>query len=124
MKLLLNTVRMVDYDQSREHAFEDISSLEENLALGLLNPGDFKNLNLTSNAHLNISNENGKVIVNVKEEENVPEGILLMPVSIWANQLTSIQNDEIIYKNIEINVESTNEPISAFKDLIQSIKKE
>ena len=124
MKLLLNTVRMVDYDQSREHTFEDISSLEENLALGLLNPGDFKNLNLTSNARLNVSNENGKVIINAKEEETIPEGILLMPVSIWANQLTSILNDEIVYKNIEINVEPTNEPILAFKDLIQSIKYE
>lgn len=115
---------MVDYDQAREHAFEEITSLEENLALGVLNPNDFKKLNMTSSLHLTISNENGEVIIKGKEDENVPEGIILMPVSIWANQLTSMENEELIYKNIEVNVESTSEPISAFKDLIKSIKME
>ena len=113
---------MVDYDQAREHAFEEITSLEENLALGVLNPNDFKKLNLTSSLQLNVSNKNGEIIIKAKEDENIPEGIILMPVSIWANQLTGIENEELIFKNIEVNAEPTSEPISAFKDILQSIK--
>ena len=113
---------MVDYDQAREHAFEEITSLEENLALGVLNPNDFKKLNLTSSLQLNVSNKNGDIIIKAKEDENIPEGIILMPVSIWANQLTSFESNELIYKNITVNVEATRDPITSFIQIINSIK--
>ena len=45
-----------------------------------------------------------------------------MPVSIWSNQLTHVDNDEITYKNIAVNVEATRDPITTFKDLLNSIK--
>jgi formylmethanofuran dehydrogenase subunit D len=122
MEMRLNTVRMVDHDQAREHALGDEKSLEQNLAIGILNPSDFKKLNLTRSLHINLSNKNGQVIVAIKEDENIPQGMLLMPVSIWSNQLTNVEKDEIAYKNIAVNVEATRDPITTFKDLLNSIK--
>ena len=69
MEMILNTVRMVDYDQAREHAIGDEKSLEQNLAIGILNPSDFKKLNLTRSLHINLSNKNGQVIVAISLQE-------------------------------------------------------
>ena len=122
MEMILNTMRMVDHDQAREHALGDEKSLEENLAVALINPEDFKKLNLTSSLHIKISNKNGEIIVGTKEDEGVPQGTILMPVSIWANQLTSFESNELIYKNITVNVEATRDPITSFTQIINSIK--
>ena len=122
MKMTLITVRMVDYDQVREHTFGDDQSLKENLAIGIINPEDFKNLNLTPSLHLKLSNEYGEVIVKIKEDEDIPQGTIIMPVSIWANQLTAVIGNEIIFKNIEVNVETTRDPVLEFTELISAIK--
>jgi formylmethanofuran dehydrogenase subunit D len=123
MEMILNTVRMVDHDQAREHAFGDEKSLMDNLAVGILNPEDFKKLSLTSSLNLKISSEYGEVIVKNKQDENIPQGIIIMPVSIWANQLTGITGKEIIYKNILVKVEPTRDSILTIQDLISFIKK-
>ncbi|MFX0187972.1 MAG: molybdopterin dinucleotide binding domain-containing protein [Candidatus Hodarchaeota archaeon] len=122
MKMTLNTVRMADYDQAREHAFGDDQSLKDNLAIGIINPEDFKNLNLTPSLHLKLSNEYGEVIIKIKEDKDIPQGTIIMPVSIWANQLTAVIGNEIEFKNIEVNVEATREPILNFTELISAIK--
>ena len=122
MEMILNTMRMVDHDQAREHALGDEKSLEKNLPIGILNPKDFEKLNLTSSLHIKISNKYGEIIVGTKEDENVPQGTILMPVSIWANQLTSFESNELIYKNITVNVEATRDPITSFTQIINSIK--
>jgi len=122
MEMILNTMRMVDHDQAREHALGDEKSLEKNLPIGILNPKDFEKLNLTSSLHIKISNKNGEIIVGTKEDEGVPQGTILMPVSIWANQLTSFESNELIYKNITVNVEATRDPITSFTQIINSIK--
>lgn len=122
MEMTLNTVRMVDHDQAREHTFGDEKSLEENLAVALINPEDFKKLNLTRSLHLTVSNKNGQIIVGIKEDEGVPQSTILMPVSIWANQLTSFEKNDLIYKNITVNVEATRDPITSFDEIINSIR--
>ena len=94
----------------------------QNLPIGILNPKDFEKLNLTSSLHIKISNKNGEIIVGTKEDEGVPQGTILMPVSIWANQLTSFESNELIYKNITVNVEATRDPITSFIQIINSIK--
>ncbi|MHA1254209.1 MAG: molybdopterin dinucleotide binding domain-containing protein [Promethearchaeota archaeon] len=123
MEMILNTVRMVDHDQVREYAHGDEKSLMENLAIGILNPEDFKNLNLTPSLNIKLSSEFGEVIVRNNRDENIPQGIILMPVSIWANQLTGIKGKEPIYKNILVKVEPTRDPILTFQELISFIKK-
>jgi len=122
MEMIVNTVRMVDYDQVREYSFGDENSLQENLAVGLLNPEDYEKLNLTPNLNLKVVNKNGQVIIKVIKEKNVPSGTILMPVSIWANQITIISNKQIIYKNIEVNAETTTDNVLGINDLLNFIK--
>ena len=122
MEMILNTMRMFDHDQARELAFGDETSLEENIPIGMLNPEDFEKLNLTSSLNIKVANKNGDVVLRVEKDENVPQGIILMPVSIWANQLTSCESNDINYKNIAVSVEATRDPITGFTQIIQSIK--
>ena len=121
MEFILNSVRRIDNDQAKELAFGTKQSLEEKVAVGFINPKDFEKLNLVSSLHLKMSNKGKYVIVRVEKDENVPEGTIAMPVSIWSNQLSVVQNDEILYKNIVVNVEATRDPITKFEDIIQKL---
>ena len=122
MELVLNSVRKIDYDQTKEFTFGNTQSLEDNLAIAFLNPTNAKELKLTKDGHIKISNEGNSIIVKVIEDENTPEGIVVLPVSIWANQITQVRGTEIFYKNIKVNVETTDEPITKFKYIINKIK--
>jgi formylmethanofuran dehydrogenase subunit D len=122
MELVLNTVRKIDNDQTKEFTFGNTQSLEDNLAIAFLNPKNAKELNITKDGHIKISNEGNSIIVKVIEDENTPEGIVVLPVSIWANQITQVRETEIFYKNIMVHIESTNEPITRYGDIINKIK--
>ena len=122
MKMILNTVRMVDYDQAREHVFGDEQTLKEKLAIGLINPKDFEKLGLVPSLRIKISNKYGEIIIEQTQDEKVPEGTILMPISIWANRLTGVIGNDVIFKNIEVNVEPTRGPVLNFKEIISAIK--
>ena len=121
MEFVLNSIRRIDNDQVKEHAFGTEQSLEEKLAICFINPKDFEKLNLVSSLHLKISNKEKHVIVKVDKNDNIPEGVVVMPVSIWSNQLSVVQNGEILYKNIVVDMEATREPIMKFKEILQKI---
>jgi len=121
MEFILNSVRRIDNDQVKEHAFGTEQSLEERLAICFINPKDFERLNLVSSLHLKISNKEKHVIVKVEKDDDIPDGMVLMPVSIWSNRLTAVQNNELLYKNIVVNMEATREPIMKFKEIIQEL---
>jgi len=120
--MLVNTVRMVDYDQLREFTIGDNNSLKENLAIGIFNPEDMKKLKLTEKSRVKLNSKFGNVIVNVKQGKDVPKGLIIMPVSIWSNQITGVEDGKLIFKNIDVNVVITKEPVSSFEDIISSIK--
>ena len=122
MEMLLNTVRKVDNDQLREYTSGDNNSLQEKLAIGIFNPEDMENLIIKENSRVKMSSKFGSVIVNVKQDKNVPKGTIIMPVSIWSNQITGVENKELVFKNIEAKVESTQEPVLSFEDILNSIK--
>ena len=123
MEMTVNTVRMVDYDQTKEYSFGDENSLRENLAIGIINPEDFESLNLTPKLNLKLSNNFGNVIIKPIQDKDVPLGSINMPVSFWANQITGIENKELIYKNLKVIVEITTDSVRNVKDLLNSIKK-
>lgn len=122
MEMLVNTVRMIDNDQAKEYSEGDNNTLTEKLAIGLINPEDFKNLNITQNLNLKLISNFGSVIIKALQDKNVPLGTINMPVSIWANQITGIENNELLYKNIKVNVEVTRDSVLGLKELINSIK--
>ncbi len=121
MDFILNSIRRIDNDQVKEHAFGTEQSLEEKLAVCFINSKDFEKLNLVSSLHLKISNKETHVIVRVETDDDVPEGTVLMPVSIWSNRLSVVHNNELLYKNIVVDVEATREPIMKFKEIIQEL---
>ena len=121
MEFTLNSIRRIDNDQVKEHAFGTEQSLEEKLAICFINPKDFEKLNLVSSLHLKISNNEKQVVVKVEKDDDVPEGMVLMPVSIWSNRLSVVQNNDLLYKNIVVNMEATREPIMKFKEIIQEL---
>jgi len=123
MEMTVNIVRMIERDQIEEFSFGDELSLKEKLAIGFLNPNDFDKLGLVKSLHIKLSNKYGDVIISQVRDEKVPEGIVLMPVSIWSNQITGVENGNIIYKDLKVEVEPTRDPILQFKDLIAKIKK-
>ena len=61
------------------------------------------------------------VIVRVEMDDDIPEGTVLMPVSIWSNRLSVVHNNDLLYKNIVVDVEATREPIMKFKEIIQEL---
>ena len=124
MEMILNTIRLIKYDQGREFSFGDDLSLKENLAIGLINPKDFKKLNLSPDSNIKIISQFGEVIVKAKpdELEEVPLNIINLPISIWANQLTGIEHNELLLKNIKVNVEATTEQILDFNEILTLIK--
>jgi len=121
MEFILNTIRRIDNDQVKEFTFGTEQSLEEKLAVCFINPKDFDKLNLVSSLHLKISNKEKYVVVKVEKDEKVPEGMVVMPVSIWSNRLSEVLNNELLYKNVAVNVEATREPIMKFKEIIQEL---
>jgi formylmethanofuran dehydrogenase subunit D len=121
MEFILNTIRRIDNDQVKEFTFGTEQSLEEKLAVCFINPKDFDKLNLVSSLHLKISNKEKHVIVKIEKDDNVPAGTVTMPVSIWSNRLSEVLNNELLYKNVAVNVEATREPILKFKEIIQEL---
>jgi len=121
LEFILSSIRRIDNDQVKEHAFGTEQSLEEKLAVCFINPKDFEKLNLVSSLHLKISNKVMYVIVRVEMDDDIPEGTVLMPVSIWSNRLSVVHNNDLLYKNIVVDVEATREPIMKFKEIIQEL---
>ena len=124
MEMILNTVRKIDNDQAKELSFGDEESLKEILAVAFFNKEDYDNLSLNkTKSNIKMTSQFGSVILKPEKQEKLPQGIVCMPVSIWANQLTGIIDNELIYKNIKVKVEVTGDHILNFNDMIKSIKK-
>jgi len=122
MGFILNTVRRMENDQSKEFSLGNKKTLVEKLAIAFINPKDLDKLNPSSRPNLKISSDFGIIIVKGLADENVPEGTILMPISIWSNQITGIENSELKYKNLEVNVEVTEEKVKDLNSLINIIK--
>ncbi|MFX1587824.1 MAG: molybdopterin dinucleotide binding domain-containing protein [Promethearchaeota archaeon] len=119
---ILNTVRRMENDQSLEFSLGDKKSLVEKLAIAFINPKDFDKLNLSTKPNLKISSNYGITIVKGVADEDIPEGSVLMPISIWSNQITGVKNSELIYKNLKVDVVVTEEKINDLDSVINKIK--
>ncbi|TFG23969.1 MAG: hypothetical protein EU533_02600 [Promethearchaeota archaeon] len=123
MEFILNTARRLDNDQAREFTFGDETTLKEKLAVAFLNPIDLKEIKIEPKSNVRIFNDMGNIIVKCEADEKIPQGMVLMPVSIWANQFSFILNRDIIYKNIKVQIEPTEEKILEYNEIIQQLKR-
>jgi formylmethanofuran dehydrogenase subunit D len=122
MKMKLNTVRLFDHDEAREFTFGDVEKMEEKLAIAFIHPEDFEEMYLVPSLKLHISNESGEIVVKFEQDEDIPKGTILMPVSIWSNQLTSVEEGDIQAKHVEVEVEGSRDPPTKLMELIERIK--
>jgi len=122
MKFILNTVRKVDNDQTKEIGLGNFSDLEEKLAVIFMNNDDMQKTNLSINSNVEVSSEFGNVIVKMKADENLPSGVVSMPVSIWSNQITGVIKNDLKFKNINVSISSTVDKILSIEELIQKIR--
>jgi formylmethanofuran dehydrogenase subunit D len=122
MKMLLNTIRLMDRDQARELAVGSKETLKDKVAFAKINPNDFESLNLVPSLKLRIFNDKGEVNVPFIQDENIPQGTIVMPVSIWSNQLTDIKNGKLFNKNVNVEVEGTRDNPLSFEEIIKKIK--
>jgi len=122
MKMILNTIRLIANDEATDYAFGDFDSLKQNVAVAFINPEIYKKLNLKGDSNLKIKNEYGVVVLKGKEDKSVPEGMINVPVSAWANQITGVESNDLIFKNIEVDIEPTDEKVLDLKTLIDKIK--
>ena len=123
MEFILNTSRRLDNDQAREFAFGDETTLKQKLAVAFLNPIDLGKLKIEPKSNVRIFNDMGSIIVKCEVDEKIPRGMILMPVSIWANQLSFILDNDISYKNIKVQIEPTEEKILKYNEIIQQLKR-
>ena len=122
MKFILNTVRKVDNDQAKEIGLGNFSDLEEKLAVIFMNNDDLQKTNISINSNVEVSSEFGNVIVKMKADENLPSGVVSMPVSIWSNQITGVIKNDLKFKNINVSISSTVDKILSIEELIQKIR--
>lgn len=122
MNFILNTVRRMESDQAKEFSLGDKKSLVEKLAIAFMNPKDYEKVNPNNKPNLKISSNYGQIVVKILVDEDLPNGTVLMPISIWSNQITGVENSELIYKNIQVSVEVTEEEVKDFNSLINKIK--
>ena len=122
MELILNTVRRMENDQAKEFALGDKTSLKEKLAIAFLNPVDLEKINPKNERNLKISSIYGEIVIRGVMDEDVTQGTILMPNSIWSNQITGIEHLELKYKNIVVKLEPTEEPVTDFKKIMQAVK--
>ncbi|MHA1641562.1 MAG: molybdopterin dinucleotide binding domain-containing protein [Promethearchaeota archaeon] len=122
MGFILNTIRDLSHDQLREFALGDDLSLFENVAIAFFNPDDFKRLRLSENSNVKLSTKYGEIVVKCKASETIPPNTITMPVSIWANQITGTENATLIYKNISVFVEKTNESVLTLDQILNKLK--
>jgi formylmethanofuran dehydrogenase subunit D len=122
MKMLLNTIRLMERDQAKELAIGSKETLKEKVAFAKINPKDFESLNLVPSLKLRIFNDGGEINVPFIQDENIPQGTIVMPVSIWSNQLTALKNGKLHNKNLTVEVEGTRDSPLSFEQIIKKIK--
>ena len=122
MEMILNTVRLMDNDEDREMMFDDEGTMKERIAIAFLNPEDFEELYMTKSLKLHVKSEFGEINVYNERDEEIPRGTLVMPISIWSNQLTGTREGKLFNKGIKVEVEASRDEPPSFSELISKIK--
>ncbi|MHA1688755.1 MAG: molybdopterin dinucleotide binding domain-containing protein [Promethearchaeota archaeon] len=122
MEVLVNTARLIMYDQATEHAFGDPETLKEKVAIAFMHPNTMKQLTIKNHSNVKLRSEHGSIVLMAKEDDSMPEGVVTIPVSLWANQITGTMGEELIYKNFKVKIEPTTEPVPSLENLINKLK--
>jgi len=110
IRLLASIVRTVSQSVVSDKSVES-SEYKDALAVCYIHPQDIKNLGIKK-GNIRITSEFGSVVVKaIETEKEVDEGIIILPLGPWANQISGVVNKNIKLKNFDVKLEVTNEDI-------------
>ncbi|HUU79202.1 MAG TPA: molybdopterin dinucleotide binding domain-containing protein [candidate division Zixibacteria bacterium] len=96
-------------------------------AVCYLDPNDMEKLDLIENSNIKIKTSEGEIVVSARFSKDAPhEGIVFMPLGIYANWITPPGSAGIgvpQYKGIKAIISPTKEKISSVEELINKLTK-
>ena len=88
-----------------------------------LNESDMEKLGVAPEEHVKVTTEYGVVVVKVKKDDGIPEGIAFIPMGPWCNAVVSGDTHGAgmpSFKGIDATVEKTGEAVLTVKELMQT----
>lgn len=122
MKLLLSTIRELKYDQKTLINELSEQELKENVAVCLIHPKTYNRIVSKSGLNLKLTTNYGSVVLKPVWDETIPLEMIYVNKSIWANQIIGNVKDKIQFKNLEVEVEPTEESVLEISELLDKLK--
>jgi len=122
MKLLLSTIRELKYDQKTLINELSEQELKENVAVCLIHPKTYNRIVSKSGLNLKLTTNYGSVVLKPVWDETIPLEMIYVNKSIWANQIIGNVKEKIQFKNLEVEVEPTEESVLEISELLDKLK--
>jgi len=88
-----------------------------------LNESDMEKLGVAAEESVKVKTSYGEVVVKVKKDDGIPEGIAFIPMGPWCNAVVSGDTHGAgmpSFKGIDATVEKTGEAVLTVKELMQT----
>jgi len=122
MKLLLSTIREIKYDQKTLINELSEKELKENVAICLIHPETIKKIVSKSGVNLKLTTNYGSVVLKPVQDESIPLEMIYINKSIWANQIIGDFKNKMLFKNLEVEVEPTEETVPEISNILEKLK--
>lgn len=122
MKLLLSTIRELKYDQKILINELSEKELKDNIAICLIHPETYNKIVSKSGVNLKLTTSYGSVVLKPIWDESIPLEMIYVNKSIWANQITGVFKNKILFKNLEVEVEPTEKDVPEISNLLEKMK--
>ena len=91
-------------------------------AVAILDATDIKNLGVLEGKNVELSNENGSVVVKVKKSDEKHEGLIFMPASFYSNLLMSPKTNGTGFfdcKKVKVCISKSSKELSNLHDFLK-----
>ncbi|MGL4669312.1 MAG: tungsten-dependent formylmethanofuran dehydrogenase subunit FwdD [Methanobacteriaceae archaeon] len=126
LNVILNTGRTVWQGEAIE-AGKDLKMYIDYAAICNLTQAQFDELGIEEGDHIEILSPYGDVVVKtVKAKEELPEGMIYVPMGPWANRVIRPDTDSTAtpsFKNIPVDIIATDKPVLDMPTLMKGYGK-
>lgn len=126
MNFILNTGRTIWQGQAIE-AGKDLEMYVNAAAICQMNPEQMKELGVKEGNNIKVTSEYGDVIVKVvMAKEELPEGMIYIPMGPWANRVIRPNTDSTAtpsFKNVPVDIKPTDDLVLDMPTLMKGYGK-
>ncbi len=126
MKFILNTGRTVWQGQAIE-AGKDLKMYVDAAAICQMNKEKMEELGIKEGDNVKVVSEYGEVVVKVVEaKEELPEGMVYIPMGPWANKVVRANTDSTAtpsFKGVPVEIVPSDEPVLDMPTLMKTYAK-